>query len=61
MQIYIPDLLAQVRFLIDQSDQTVFHLQKNLGAFFNVFGECTRRRDREILAPVVRIRQRRVI
>lgn len=45
--IHVLDLITEVRFLIYQLDETIFHLQLDLGALLDIFGERSFGVDRE--------------
>jgi len=51
-EIHIPDLIAEVGFLFDERDETVFDLEKDFGARFDVFGEGARGLDGHVGAGV---------
>ena len=49
------DLLAQVRFRIDNSNQPVFDLKNDICSFFDVFLEDAGGLDRQVLSTVASI------
>jgi hypothetical protein len=52
LQINLFDLFAQVCFLVDECDESIFDLQMDLRAFFDVCGEVALGRDGEGLATI---------
>jgi len=52
LEIHVLDVLAQIRFLVDDADQAVLDLQVDFGACFDVFGEEAAGFDREGVAAV---------
>lgn len=59
LEIHIGDLIAQIRRLVDQRDQPVFHRQRHLGARLDVFAEDSRRGDVQGAAAVKRGKKKR--
>ena len=53
IQIHIFDLLAEACLRIDNFDQTIFDLNSDICAFFDVFNECTHGFDGKGLTAMV--------
>ncbi len=55
LQIDIWNLLAQIRLLVDQSNQSIFDLQKHLGPLLDVLAQRAHSFDRECLPTMDRL------